>query len=382
MLSLPEFKTIPIMKYKLTFLCLFICFSLSTKAQLNIALKIDTGNAKIAGLYHFINNYLLVPEDSVRKQYWNPKYKNFTDYYNYSNFIDWIWRGYKPSYLNREFHIKLTELDTINDTLSYFKIMFYSKDLIDTLKCAGVYKYYITARNGNYYLDNCKDYETRDFYSFKTKNIHFFVSPFIKADTVEMLQSSRKVDSLCNRLSRNSPANPFSYYMCSNQNELLIISNIVSGEQYVGGYTNMEARYIVSITNKPFYPHEFIHVILGKGASFFITGEGIASLYGGLSKQTTYCQGVQELQECYHSGRCNFDNLFGRKVYNLRNNNPTYAFAAVFCQYIINTAGISAFYTLYYDKEITDANFMDKVSRLIHKNKEEIRKGVEKLLFL
>lgn len=353
--------------------------SIYKPGTLYLAFKIDTTNQKINSLYHFINYYM--NRDTIDKKCWNPKYNN-TATYNYADYVDWIWRDKTPAWILKKYYVKLVELDTISSNLAYFKLLVFAKN--DTTmwvsNYSSVYKYYITKINGNYYLDNCKEYETKKYFAYNTKNIHFHCSPFLTNDTLEMKKASNKVDSLCFQLERKPLTSPIDYYMCSNESEMSMLCNIDIWDGRVGGITNMIDKIIICITNRVYYPHEFIHAILGYGANCNFLQEGIASYYGGLGQTLSYQDGLNELKECYHTGRCNFDNLCALKIYNLTNSNPKYAFAGAFCQYLIDTIGMKKFYELYYDKTITNQNFLEKVQQVTNKSKEEIKVEVEKII--
>lgn len=353
--------------------------ALFQKDTMNIAYKIDTANVKIASLYHFVNNF--INQDSINKRYWDPKYKNTEDY-NYSFFIDGLWKYKSPRWITKHFYVKLVELDTINDTLAYFKILIFSNNDSTYIykNQSNVYKFYIVGKIGNYYLDNCREYESRNYFSYSTKNIYFHCSPFLKNDTLEMIKASNQFDSLCLKLSKPPPGTPLQYYMCSNEGEMSILCNIDIWDGRVGGITNLQDKIIISITNKVFYPHEFIHAILGHGNNCIFLQEGIAAYFGGLSQYTDYKTGLLELKQCYKEGRCNFDDLYALKITNLYNSNPLYSFAGALTQYLIETIGLKKFYELYYNKQITNANFLEKVQLVTHKSKEEIKTGVEKII--
>ena len=95
---------------------------------------------------------------------------------------------------------------------------------------------------------------------------------------------------------------------------------------------------------------------------------------------TSYTQGIKELQQCYQRGDCNFENLYAREVKQQYSSGLTYTFAAAFCKYLIGNYGMDFFYKLYYNKEITTKNFMEKVSQKTGKSPEQLKKGVEKLI--
>ncbi|SJN46306.1 hypothetical protein FM107_14310 [Sphingobacterium sp. JB170] len=66
--------------------------------------------------------------------------------------MEWLWSSNSPKKLTKLFDLELAELQSVKDTLSYFKILAKSKSdqLHDDF--SNVY---------NYYLDNCKRYDSR-----------------------------------------------------------------------------------------------------------------------------------------------------------------------------------------------------------------------------
>lgn len=345
-------------------------------AQVGLQSKIDTTNHETLQLYKFINSYL--QKDTINNELWHPKYKN-QEVYDYS--MDWIWGRYTPKKITKVFNIELVELQKLNDTLSYFKILAKSKPEIFGEDFSNVYKYYIVKINGNYYLDNCKEYDSRRFVKYKTKNLNFYVSPFYDIDKRKMDDASKQLENLYRELKKPLLKKPIDYYMCSNEEELNNLSNIVIWNGGLGAYTNIPEGFIVAINDNPVYKHEFVHAILGSSANCFFLQEGIATLYGGMGKGTkSYKDGIKELKSCYLIGKCNFDNLYARNVEQKNNSNLTYTFAAVLCKYLIDNYGLDYFYKLYYNKEITTANFIEKITEATGKSKAEIKQGVEKLI--
>ncbi len=196
-----------------------------------------------------------------------------------------------------------------------------------------------------------------------------------------MSKASDQLESLYVQLKRPRLKKPIDYYLCSTEEELNNLSNIIIWNGGLGGYTNIPEGFIVAINNNPVYKHEFVHAILGSSANCFFLQEGIAVLYGGMDKGAkSYEKGIQELKSCYATGQCNFDNLYAREVKQQYSSSFTYTFAAAFCKYLIDNYGLDYFYKLYYNKEITTENFMEKVSETTGKSQAEIRNGVEKLI--
>lgn len=364
------------MKHRYLIIIFFIVSVCNLNAQISVPLKVDTSKIEIKELYLFVEK--VMAQETITKELWNPKYRN-AKYYNYNYFIDWIWRSLPPKTITDKFDVRLVELQIINDTLSYFKLEVSNNDTTN-IAMFNIYKYYIVKQNDTLYLDNCKEYDSYIFNQIETENIIFHISPFINISKSDLETASKEFDLLQIELGYLSNRTKVEYYMCSNESEMNMLSNIVVWNGGVGGFTNMESKYVVAISNNPFYKHEFVHVILGKGAPCFFLGEGIASLIGGLNENTTYNEGLTELKDCFKSGRCNFDNLYERKVGNNYNMNPTYAFAAVFCKWLISEVGLNVFYEMYYDNSINTNNFLDKVIERTGKSENEARTEIINLI--
>ena len=356
--------------------CTLIFAFYKLQAQVPISAKIDTSNQKTISLINFINTYM--SQDTISNALWHPKYKTKL-FYNYN--MDWIWGEYSPKQIAKKFDLELVELQSINDTLSYFKLLARSKPDKKTNTYTNVYKYYIVKIGDKYYLDNCKDYDFKSFISYQTRNIHFYLSPFYKLNFRAMEKASRSLDSLSKAMKRPLPKKPIEYYMCSNEGELNNIANIVIWNGGLTGFTNSQDGYVVGINDNPSYVHEFVHAILGFGADCFFLQEGMATLYGGSNKgKTSYQQGIKELKDCYNTGNCTFEKLYAREVDTKYSSVLSYTFAAACCKYLINQYGIDFLYSLYYNKNITSGNFLEKVIQKTGKSRNELKTGIEKFI--
>lgn len=348
--------------------------SISSEAQVTLPVKVDTTKHRNFEIYRFVQKYM--EQDTIDNTFWHPKYQNRKTY-NYT--MDWLWGRYTPKKLAEKYHASLVELQHLDDTLSYFKLMLTSIPKKNENSYSNVYKYYVVNVNGRYYLDNSKEYETKRFRQHTTKNIVFYTSPFYPDDKKEMEKASVQLEALYRKLNKPHLKKPIEYYRCSTEEELNALSNIVVWDGGLGGYTNIPEGFVVAINKSAFYTHEFIHAILESSTNCFFLQEGIASLYGGPSKDVTYEQGIQQLKKSYELKKCNFDMLYKREVFDQYNSNLTYTFAATFCKYIIDQYGLDFFYKLYYDNSINTNNFIEKVMEKTGKDREEIRIGVEKI---
>ncbi|WP_316842596.1 hypothetical protein [Pedobacter gandavensis] len=364
------------MKYIISLLLLLSSFG-KLNAQVLVPVKIDTTQGKTLALYQFINSYM--QQDTISNELWHPKYKGKA-IYNYT--MDWIWGQYTPKKISKLYDLELSELQILNDSLAYFKLLTKSRPKEKQDTEVSVYKFYIVKIGDRYYLDNCKPYDDSRFKTYATKNIIFHYSPFYKPDQQRMNKASEQMEVLYSQLRRPHLPKPLDYYLCATEEELNNLSNIVIWTGGLGAFTNIPEGYVVAINDDPLYKHEFVHAILQSSANCFFMQEGIASLYGGMNKgKLSYEQGIRELKAGYLSGKCHFDNLYAREVKEQYNGSLTYTFAAAFCKYLIDQYGLDYFYKLYYNKEITTENFLQKVSASTGKTELEIKQGVEAVIF-
>ena len=358
---------------KLFLLALLFTFY-HAQGQLKLAFQVDTTLQKNKSLYEFVDSYF--KQDAINNTYWHPKYKNKT-YYNYTT--DWIWRRYSPKQIFNRFNLEMVDLQDVNDTLSYFNLSAQSKPSLVNDSYTNLYKYYLVKVKGKWYLDNCKDYDFKNFNIYSTKNIRFFVSPTYALNVKGMNKASTEIDSLCRILDRPIVKKTIEYYMCAEEDELNNLANMLNGSGNPTGYTNSEDGIVAGLNENPSYKHEFIHAILGAGADCFFLQEGMAMLYGGGNKgQTSYQQGIANLRDCYNSRGCNFDNLYALKTNTKFSNILSYSFAAACCKYIIDDYGLDCLYELYYDKTVTTANFLEKLGKKTGKSREDLKLGIEK----
>ena len=353
-----------------------LIFAINCSAQIRVSAKIDTSKKTTLLQYQFIKSYM--NKDVISKDLWHPKYKN-KEVWDYS--MDWIWGAWTPKKICAKFDIELVELQQVDDTLSYFKITATSDPKVMKEQFTNVYKFYVVKHQGQYYLDNCKDYDNSRFAMYKTKNINFYSSPFYHIGKAKMNAASLQLERLNQQLQRPAMTRPIDYYLCATEEELNNLSNIVVWNGGLGGYTNIPERFIVAISDNPDYQHEFVHALLGPSAHCFFLQEGMASLYGGIEKGSkTYDQGIAELKACYAAGNCTFEKLYARDIDQKFSSSLTYTFAAACCKYLIDNYGLTYFYKIYYNKAITTENFMEQISSITGKSQTELKAGIEKLI--
>lgn len=363
------------MKRILIPLLILFCYR-NVNGQISVQSKIDTSNSSVLEKVNFIKSYF--SSDTLSNTCWHPKYKNKVSF-DYT--IDWFFGKKSPKKLSKYYDLDLVELQQISDTLSYFKILAKSRPSVTGEEFYNVFKYYLVKKDSRFYLDNCKAYESERFTRSLFSNITFYTSPFYPIAKNKMADANKAIGKLYQQLQRPKLTKPIEYYMCSTEEEMNSLSNIVIWNGGLSAYTNIPEGFIVGINDNPEYNHEFVHAILGESSDCFFLQEGIAVLYGGMDKgNKTFKQGLQVLKKCFQDGDCNFDKLYKREIQQKYNSGLTYTFAAVFCKYIIDQYGLTYFYEMYYDKSIDSKNFLDKLSEKTGIKKELIQSEVEKMI--
>ncbi|GAA4182791.1 hypothetical protein GCM10022218_40470 [Sphingobacterium ginsenosidimutans] len=345
------------------------------KAQ-NVYEVIDSTDIKIEARINFIRNYFAGDREQA-KEFWHPKYQQKKDY-NYAVFIDAVSRNFSPKDIRKNNKLLISELEMLNDTLSYCKIEVFTLDGLHYL----TYKYFIIDINGKLFFDNCLPYELSRFQNVPTEYLDFYISPYHTISRSALTSASKTVDSLYNVLRPGQNKEKFKIFMCSNIEEMDILSNMTKYYGYVGGFTNMEEKYAVYAYDSPIHKHEFVHLILGKRSGMgYILGEGIPTLYGGVSPQISYYEGRMELQEGYRKALYNFEKLYNREISNAKNNVPSYTIAAVVCEYIRRKFGLDELLALYYNPNINDDNLLVELARKSLITKERLIDEIEVIIF-
>lgn len=354
--------------YSFVLIILFFLNSNCINAQV-VPVKIDTSNNEIKERYDFINSFL--KHDEIDRTYWHPKYLN-KKYYNYANFIDYLWRVYTPKQITNKFYTKLLELELVNDSLSYFKL-FVSDRKESNISMHNIYKFYIVKRNDSFYLDNTFCYDGFLFKSIKTKNIDFFVSPHFSINEDDFIEASFKIDSLKRLLNHGSFNKHITYYMCSSEEEMNNLSNIVCWFGGVQGYVNYENNTIIGITSNPSYLHEFVHILLGRGksSSLFLV-EGIASLYGGPGILISLEDGLRVVNEYLFKNPNDFQLLLEKKIQGAYNNVYSYTVGAIICKLLIQNFGIDGFMKFYNNPKINDGNLIEFIALEMKLSKKDV----------
>ncbi len=353
---------------------IFFLFLFSFGHSQSVYDVVDSVNVDIKKRIDFLREYYTQEKDY--KSYWHPKYKDIENYQFGTN-IETFVRMYSPKVTNNALDLQIREICLLNDSLSYVKLKgFYDKQHIIT------YKYYIADIDGKLYLDNCLEYESKRFNHIKTDYIDFYISKWYDFTEEDCLQAAREYDDLYDLLKPPVPKKRMKNFVCASPEEMNILANMEEYYGYVGGFANSECNFIVAHKKEVFYKHEFVHAILGSPASgkCWHLSEGMATRFGGFRESDDFDYCLQYLREGYASGRFNFDDLYHRKISNPTDNAPTYSFAALLCEYILQKWGMDTLREMYYNPEITDDNLLSILENKANLDKEGLIRQIEALI--
>ena len=321
-----------------------------------ISNNIDSSSADNIVKVKLIRSYYESENDSIAKLHWNPSLR-FYNNYNFSKNIETYSRTSSPKQINKHLGLSITELESVNDTLSYVKIDvdYPGEGVILT------YKYYIVKIGNKYYLDNCIDYEKGRFKKFSTENIIFYISPLHKRIGDHLYTEANKtVDSLYNSLPTLKKRAKFEVFLCSSVEEVNLLSNLTRYYSKQLAFANPDFNTVVMMYDSPIHKHEFVHAVVGGDRSDSrILNEGIATLYGGLSPQQGFNDGIKELKILLKKEDKDLEQVF-------KANNSTivnYTIYGLIAEFLEEKLGRKELFALHYDKEINDKNLIEIASQ-------------------
>ena len=161
--------------------------------------------------------------------------------------------------------------------------------------------------------------------------------------------------------------------MCSSEEEMNNLSNIVCWFGGVQGYVNYENNTIIGITSNPSYLHEFVHILLGRGksSSLFLV-EGIASLYGGPGILISLEDGLRVVNEYLFKNPNDFQLLLEKKIQGAYNDVYSYTVGAIICKLLIQNFGIDGFMKFYNNPKINDGNLIEFIAVEMKISKKDV----------
>lgn len=260
-------------------------YSQIKKDTINISIsgRVDTTDLEVKQVYYLFKNYIESRPDSVYDNpYWNEQEKILDTLGNPAIF-------YKPFY-----NLQMSP----NDIFSYWKPFILSivkknetkyflrialiKDDNDPSKIITILNLNAIKENGNWVLQNVlKDIENSwnkaqfKYIKYVYPKTHKFNDSLAKkavdfCDSIASILNISKFDSI-------------NFYVCDNPDEMgLLLGYEFYYLNYTTGLTNKWLNQIFSSRGNEYYPHEFVHIILGKKNvnRCYLIEEGLACFLG------------------------------------------------------------------------------------------------------
>ncbi|MFA9192388.1 hypothetical protein AAGV28_13500 [Flavobacterium sp. FZUC8N2.13] len=350
------------MKHILLILAYLFLIPLSHSQKLiipDISARVDTSKVEVKAVYHLYKEYLNSRMDSVyQNPHWNKKQAELAVKLKASSVdraITWLfWTdsiGKKHRWFNAP---KVLQIDKIEENRYQIKTIFMNRCEKDDDKAFNpdcITKLYaVKDENGAFKLENVIDYDTRNWKKYKYKNINYVVQPFMKFNK----RRAKEGVAFCNKIAKQFALKqlPFTYYMTSNPDEMIKLSNLDYLLSYTTGFTDLQTRTIFTSFSHESYPHEFVHMLFynstNKYAGTGFIGEGLATWLGGSGFNSTYEEGLKKFSlDIKDNNTIDLDKIISFEYRNPFDNDPFYLTGGVICSMVYEKYGASGIFELY-----------------------------------
>lgn len=364
------------MKRIFLFLAYFFLIPLSFGQKLiipDISARVDTSKVEVKAVYHLYKDYLNSRMDSVyQNPHWNKKQAELAVKLKASSVdraITWLfWTdsiGKKHRWFNAP---KVLQIDKIEENRYQIKTIFMNRCEEEANKAFNpdcITKLYaVKDENGAFKLENVIDYDTRNWKRYNYKNIKYIVQPFVKFNK----RRAKEAVLFCNKIAKQFALKqlPFTYYMTSNSDEMIKLSNLEYLLSYTTGFADLYTKSI--FTSHPYesFPHEFVHMLFynstNKYAGTSFIGEGLASWLAGSGYDETFEEGLKKFSsEIKDNDTINLDKIIRFEYRNPFDNDPFYLTGGVICKMVYEKYGASGIFELY------NCPDMDSLKKLLEK---------------
>jgi hypothetical protein len=330
------------------FFLLLICFNISLQAQdIKVASKVATDSIYNKPYIQFFKDYIRTADSNTEKSFWISGLRNKT--YNYiPNFLK------IPSQSVKDKNVSMIELYHFDSSLSYIKFALENKKTPDAISTITL-KYYIVKKDGKLYFDNCMNYEfNTKFSKLETKHINIYQSSTNKLEVNAFDNINLTLDSLMIYLKLKPLTKKIDYYICTSEEELNHMHNIISWDKKYNVFTNNNEVYTLRNQSAT---HEFANILLGTNTSnSSLLKNGIITHLSGINPETK-----KSLKEYTKNSKDIFEEMLTPKP--SRSQNLDFAFSASVVKYIIDNYGMEYFLHLYNDKQVTNKSLFQFICR-------------------
>lgn len=356
-------------------LLLFFTFfySESQTIEVPISVRVDTSRIEIVKVYNLYKNYINSRPDSI---YVNPNWSQTeNNFYLKSRLLrvdrsaNQIYNYYKASDYLSFYKPNILQIDSVDVGRYQIKTLFMAScpesEFVKHNPSYLTKLYAVKDKYGNFKLENCINYDTRDWEIKKYKFITYYIHPKCSFDKNEAKKAVKFCQDIAKRLKIS--IEPFSYYVLPNSDELGKLYNFEYWLYYLGGQTNIPLREIFTTYSNLNYPHEFVHMLLpipedSKEFCPLIINEGIATWLAGPGFNQTFEEALIEASFVLKKNeKVTLDDIISFKVRNEFDNTILYVAGGVICKLIYDKKGEDGIKKIY---KSNDANFKKTLEEL------------------
>jgi hypothetical protein len=377
-------------KYKIALYAIMVfysCFCFAQQIEVPISARVDTSKVVIKKVYKLYKNYLNSKPDSIYKNpFWNSKENDrylkskllrvdrsadlMYNFYNSKQYLNY----YKPTVLQIDsiskgrYQIKTIFLVN-NPEKEYLK---FNPDCITKL-------YAVRGADGNFLLENCISFDTKNWKKYKFKYINYILHPKCNFNKKE----ATKAIAFCSKISKlfKIKPKPFIYYVLPNADELGKLYNFEYWLSYISGQTNLPLNEIFTTYSNENFPHEFVHLLLNSFDSEstmmiqpMILTEGIATWLAGAGYGETFEIGLIDVSGFLkNKSDVSLEKIMKFEVRKEFDNNVLYVSGGVLFKFVFDKKGIDGVIKLY---KCTNDNYKATLSELLEMEYEKIDKLV------
>ncbi len=339
----------------------------SYKINFTVHSRVDTTNAEIKNVLSIWINYLESSPDSLYDNpWWNSGEKKKYKIYDFAGRSLYQF----PAHQLLDYFQPIILSINKEDSNYVIRTLFYQEGLKDYYARSNpwaILRVYVINENNEWKIANALPYLTHEWHFKKIGKIEYVYPPAYNFNKKLAKDASEFCDSIAKVF--NVKWQPFKYYITPTGDEL---GRILGFDFFFAGYATgrvfYEDKIMLSGFNSEWYPHEFVHLVLGSKENIFVS-EGIATFIGG-SMQKSFTENVTALAEAAAKN----DTVTLEDVYDKKwgwQSNAFYTSGGIICEMIYKTRGIDGLKKYFNAPKERDAYFKF-LSSLLNMNLDEI----------
>jgi|LakMenEpi03Aug12_release.lakeMendotaPanAssembly.Ray.scaffolds.fasta_scaffold190465_3 hypothetical protein len=356
-----------------------ICHSQNYKPT--ISARVDTTKLNIKKVYDLYTNYLNSKPDSIySNSFWKKSeveeaLKN--KYLKIDRAAEIMFNGMKSDEFIEYYQPKIIQIDSVDINRYQIKTIYnadcpeneykkYTPSYITKL-------YAVKDNDGNFKLENCLNYLTKNWKKLKKGTITYVIHPACFYNKIQVKKAELFIKEISKRFDLEKT--DFTYYVLPNSDELGKLYNFEYWNFYIGGQTIIQKKEIFTTYSNFDYNHEIVHMIFKKNDTIkldntILFSEGIATWLAGAGYNESFENGLTRTsKKLKQYNKITFDDITNFKIRNEFDNTILYITGAVICKMIYEKHGKDGIWEFYY---ATKENYKNILENLFEKKINEI----------